>query len=193
MRKFHIKRLAAVLCAALAAVMLAGCGAAASLPRPTPTAGAPAYEIAGSCQISQEGNVVTVSGTIDIMNGAFVDVSVVAQDSTVLDHRTIQKTSDSIREQFTLTDEQLAEVVDFMGYICCAPTFYKNQPAEVYDRYGKKFENITNGKETAVWTNEGVILTFSSDWFRGVIPSPTQAPAPSPDDEPETSPAESAT
>jgi hypothetical protein len=193
MHKIHIKRLVALLCAALAAATLAGCGAASSLPRPMPTAGAATYNIAGSCAISQEGGVITVSGTIDVIEATKVNVSIVAQDSRILAERTIDKTAGNISEQFTLTDEQMEGVVDMQGFICCAPSYYGKQPANVYDKYGKKFENITNGKETAVFNNEGVILTFASDWLWGIIPSPTQAPAPSPTDAPETTPAESAT
>ena len=170
MRKIHIKRLAAFLSAVLIVTALAGCAGATSLPRPTPSAGAQTYSIAGSCTISQSGNVITVSGTIDVIEGTKVNVSVVAQDSRILVERTIGKTSGDISEQFTLTAEQMEGVVDMQGFICCAPSFYEKQPSEVYDKYGKKFENITNGLDTAVWSNEGVVLTFASDWLYGPYP-----------------------
>jgi hypothetical protein len=180
MRNIHIKRLAAFAAAALCVLALAGCGQAAALPRPKPTEGATTVTITGNCAISKSGNDITVSGAIDVMNGAYINISVVAQNGMVLANKTIQKSDAPISETFPLTDEQLASAVDLKGYICCAPSYYQKQPNEVYAAYGKKFENIANGEDTAVFTNEGVILTFASDWLNGVIPSPTAGPTPSP-------------
>ena len=47
-------------------------------------------------------------------------------------------------------------------------------------KYGKNFQNMTNDEDTAIWTNEGVILIFASDWLYGIVSSPTAAPTASP-------------
>jgi len=176
MYNFYIKRVAAVLAVALCVLTLAGCGQAAALERPTPAADAQTVTINGTCAISKDGDTFTVSGSIDVMDGAYIDVSVVAQDGTILANSTFQKSDELISESFTLTADQLEGVVDVKGYICCAPSYYHKQPDEVYDAYGKEFENIENGEDTAIFSNEGVVLTFASDWLYGEIPSPTAGP-----------------
>lgn len=181
MRKNRLKWLAGVLSAALIITMLAGCGGAASLQRPTPapTSSAAPVSVDGSCTISQSGDVITVSGTISVMDGTIIDVSIVAQNGMILDHHTLAKTQDAISEQFTVPADKMEGVVDIMGYISCAPSYYGKQPTGIYTAYGKKFENITN-ENNVVWSNEGVVLVFASDWLKGVIPSPTTGPTPTP-------------
>jgi|GEM_PF-1442870 hypothetical protein len=192
MRKIRLKWLAGLLSATLIITALAGCGSVSSLERPMPTAGATTYTVTGSCTISKSGDVVTVSGATDAMNGALIDVSVVAQNGIVIDHTAIQKTGDEISAQFTVTDEKYGDVVDMKGYITIAPLYYGKQSDEVYATYGKKFENITNDTDTAIWNNEGVILVFASEWLNGVVPITTPGPAPSPTATPEATPTVSA-
>jgi hypothetical protein len=180
MRKIRLKWLAGLLSALLIIIALAGCGSISSLAKPAPTEGAATHAVTGSCTISKNGDVFTVSGTTDIMNGALIDISVVAQDGTVIANKTITKTQDAISEQFTITAEQLSSVKDLRGYICCAPSFYGKQTVEVFGAYGNKFENITANAEDMVWNNEGIVLTFASDWLYGVVPETTPAPSPSP-------------
>ena len=187
MYNFYTKRVAAVLGVALCVLALAGCGQAAALERPEPSEGVQKVTITGTCAISQNGDVFTVTGSIDVMNGAWIDVSVVAQDGTILANNTFQKSDEPISESFTLTEEQLTGVVDVQGYICCAPSYYHKQTDEVYAAYGKKFENIANEGETAIFNNEGVILTFASDWLYGEIPSPTTEPTTEPSESAEAS------
>ena len=187
MRNIHIKRLTALIAMALCVVALVGCGQAASLQRPTPTAGAVTVPVSGTCTISEDNGVITVTGTLDVMNGAWIDVSIVAQNSAILSHSTFQKTDEPISLQFTLTEEQMEGVVDIQGFICCAPSYYHKQSDEVYAAYGKKFENITALDENVVWTNEGVILVVASDWLYGLIPSPTPGPTTAPTATPEVS------
>jgi len=188
MYKFYIKRLTAALAVILCAALLAGCGQAASLKRPEATEGATEVTISGTCSISQEGDVFTVSGSIDVMNGTWIDVSVVSQNGMILAHKTFQRSDEPILETFTITADKLEGVVDVKGYICCAPSYYHKQETEVYNVYGKKFENIQNGADTAVFNNEGVVLTFASDWLHGAIPSPTAGPTPTPAETADTSP-----
>ncbi len=192
MHNFIIKRLAAVLAVILCVAALAGCGQAASLKPPTHSDGVQVTTITGSCAITKDGNVYTVSGSIDVMNGTYIDVSVVAQNGMILAHNTILKSDTPISESFTLTDEQMEGVVDVKGYICCAPSYYKKQPSEVYDAYGKKFENLTAADGSMIWNNEGNVLTFASDWLNGVIPSPTTGPTPTATPETSTSASASA-
>ena len=186
MHNFYIKRVAAVLAVALCILTLAGCGQAAALQRPEPSEGVQKVTITGACAISQTGDVFTVTGSIDVMNGTYIDVSVVAQDGAILANHTFQKSDEPISVEFTLTADQLEGVVDMKGYICCAPSYYHKQTDEVYAAYGKKFENFET-TENIVWNNEGVIALFASDWLYGEIPSPTTGPTTEPSESGEAS------
>lgn len=179
MRKNRLKWLAGMISAALIITTLAGCGGVSALARPMPSAGAATIAIEGSCTISQDGDVITVSGTIGVINGTMIDVSIVAQNGMVIDHKSFLKTQEDISYQFTVPADKLEGVVDMRGYISCAPSYYGKQPTEILTAYGNKFENITN-TENVVWSNEGIVLTFASDWLRGQIPSPTAGPTPTP-------------
>jgi hypothetical protein len=178
MRKTRVKMLAVLLAMGLCAFALAGCGTA-TLSRPVPSDASLGVVVAGSCEIAYSGNVITVSGTIDVPDGAWIDVSIVAQNSTTIDHRTIQKSQAPISEQFTLSDEALEGMVDIQGFICFAPSYYHKQSNDIYTKYGNKFQNITN-TENVVWNNEGIIVTYASGWLYGNIPTPTPGPIPSP-------------
>lgn len=189
MRVISKKMLAVLFTAVFVITALAGCGGVSSLARPTPDPSASLLPVTGSCAISKNGDVFTVSGTTDIMNGALIHISVVAQDGTAIHQTTITKVQNEISEQFTITAEQLKDVVDLKGYISCAPSYYGKQPNEVYDAYGKQFQNIINDTDTAVWTTEGVLIMFASDWLYGIVPQTTPGPTPVPAATPEAAPA----
>ena len=191
MRKIRLKWLAGVLSAALIITVLAGCGGASALLRPVPTPGAAEVSIDGSCTISQSGDVITVSGTIGVMNGTIIDISILAQNGMTIDHYSLAKTQDEVSWEFTVPADKLEGVVDIKGYISCAPSYYGKQPTEVLTTYGKKFENINN-TENVVWNNEGVALVFASDWLYGIVPSPTAGPTPTPIATPAATPSVSA-
>ena len=191
MRKIRLKWLAGALSAALIITVLAGCGGAAALLRPVPTPGAAEVSIDGSCTISQSGDVITVSGTIGVMNGTIIDISILAQNGMTIDHYSLAKTQDEVSWEFTVPADKLEGVVDIKGYISSAPSYYGKQPTEVLEAYGKKFENINN-TENVVWNNEGVALVFESDWLYGIVPSPTAGPTPTPIATPAATPTVSA-
>jgi len=180
MHIFHIKRITAVFAAVFCILALAGCSNVQALAMPTPDPSAVLQPVTGICTISKNGDVFTVSGKTDVMNGTLVDVSVVAQNGMVIDHQTITKTQDDISVDFTITADKLEDIVDLKGYLTIAPSFYGNQSSDVYTAYGKKFQNMTAEAENLEWTNEGVIVLFASDWLYGLIPSPTAGPTPSP-------------
>ncbi len=179
MRKIRFKWLVGVISAALIIATLAGCGGVSALQRPTPGPSSTAAPVSvdGSCTISQNGDVITVSGTINVINGTIIDVSLVAQNGMIIDHHAMAKTEENVKWDFTVPADKLEGVADIKGYISCAPAYYGKQPPEVYAAYGSKFENITN-TDNVVWNLEGIELVFASEWLNGVIPSPTAGPTP---------------
>ncbi len=188
MRVISKKMLAVLFTAVFVITALAGCGGVSSLARPTPDPGASQYTVNGSCSISKTGDIITVSGTTDVMNGTIINVSVVAQDGTVIDSINVTQTGAEISQQFTVTDKYDG-IVDMKGYLTITPSYYKKQPSNVTEVYGSQFQNIVNDTDTAIWSSEGVMLVFASDWLYGIVPQTTPGPTPSPAATPEAAPA----
>ena len=160
MRK-NVKIVVLVLCLVTIGALFGGCGGA-SLPKPTPLPDVPTYAVTGRCEIALNGNVITVSGETDLMDGVFLNISLIAQNGMVVDSVTIIKSGDQVSEDFQISDKY-DDVISVVGYITCAPTLYGNQPENVDAVYGDKFEYIEATKDNAVWNGDGVIVLFASD------------------------------
>ncbi|MGI5850161.1 MAG: hypothetical protein ACOX8Q_08905 [Christensenellales bacterium] len=161
MRKFSVKISVVCLCLALSVAILAGCGSV-SLSKPTPLADVPTYPVTGKCDIVVNGDTITVLGQTDLMNGVFLNISVVAQNGMTVDSVTITKNGDQVSQDFKITDKY-ENVDSIIGYITCAPTLYGNQPENVDKIYGDNFEYIEATKDNSVWNSDGVIVLFASD------------------------------
>ena len=159
------KLLMKTITAAIAVLMIifaAGCGSTL-LTRPQPLAGVPTHLITGECEISVDGEQITVSGTTDIMDGAQIHVSVVAQNGMVIDHNIFTKNGDEISRTFTISADKYEGVKQITGYITCAPSMYGAQPQNVIDAYGKKFEQIDVETKDNIWNNDGIVVLFASE------------------------------
>jgi hypothetical protein len=161
MRKFSFKIMVLVLTLAAAAAVFSGCGTV-QLEKPKALEGVPTFPVTGSCEIAIKGNVINVSGETDLMDGTFINISVVAQNGMTLDSATIVKSGNSISSDFALTDKYEG-VKKIKGYITCAPTLYGKQPDNVYKNYGNTFEYIETDKENYIWEKDGIIILFGSD------------------------------
>ena len=162
MQKVKYKSFAVIVCIGVLVIMLAGCGSV-SLPRPEALEGAPTFEVTGSCDISIDGDVITVSGETDIMDGALIDISVVGQDGMVIEHEKITKSGDTMSHEFVITDELYSGVDSVVGYITFAPKTFGNQLDAVYETYGDDFEYIDAGEGNYIWDKNGIIVLFASE------------------------------
>jgi len=158
-------RISAVAVAALMLVMmLSGCGGANTLKPPAMKEGAVAVKVTGSCEMTIDGDTVTVSGETDIMPGSVVCVSVESQNGITLDSAVVTVQDKKISQQFKITEEKYGEgVVSVVGHITFSPRQYGTQPAEVYEKYGNKFENITPDGKNVLWNTNGNFVVFASE------------------------------
>lgn len=161
MRKFGIKIVVVVLLLASTLAILSGCGSA-QLAKPTPQGGVASFKVTGSCDISISKDTVTVSGETDIMDGAYINISVVAQDGMTIDTVNLVKSGNKISQTFTMGDKY-KDAGRIKGYISCAPTLYGKQTDAVFSSYGKKFEYIIADKDNYLWQSDGIIILFGSD------------------------------
>lgn len=155
MRKLNFK-IFLVLFVVIIAASFSACSSPV-LSRPLPSPGVTTIKINGSCDISINNNVVTVSGQTDIMDGAILQIAVLGQNGMTLDSVIITKSGDQISHDFTITDKYKG-VTAVTGFITCMPKLYGNQPDAVYKAYGNKFENV----DAAQWNAEGNIIIFQS-------------------------------
>ena len=162
MHRVKYKVFAAVISLGIIVMALAGCGAA-SVERPEALAGAPTFEVTGSCDISVDGDTVTVSGETNIVDGALIDISVVGQNGMVIDNETVTKSGDTFSKTFTITGEKYDGIQSIVGYITFAPKTFGNQPDAVYRTYGDDFEYIDAGEGNYIWDKNGIIVMFASD------------------------------
>lgn len=161
----QIKRLkitAAAILVVLLAVFMVGCGSV-STPKPTMSENATPVAVDGSCEIALNGDTLTVSGEMNVMEGALLHMSIVSQDGMIVDYVTMPKNGDQISHDFTITSEKYDETVkQVTGFITCAPTLYGQQPEAVYAAYGKKFENLQGPEGDIVWNGDGIVVLFAS-------------------------------
>lgn len=159
MRKTGLKVILILVCICLAAA-LAGCGAVV-LTRPAKSDGAASVAITGSCNMSLENGVITITGQTNIMDGALLQIAVVGQDGLTVDSKVITKSGDQISQSFNIS-EKYKDIKTVFGFITCAPSQYGAQPDGVYNSYGRKFENITADNDNYQWDGGGNIIIFQS-------------------------------
>ncbi len=161
-KRFKIA-VAAILLVSLT-VLMAGCGGAASVPKPTMSENATPVSVDGSCEMSLDGDTITVSGETSLMDGALLHISVVSQDGMIVDYVTMTKSGDQVSHEFTISSEKYDDTVKAVtGFITCAPSQYGEQPEAIYASYGKKFENLQAPEGDIVWNGGGVVVLFASE------------------------------
>lgn len=145
-------------------VMLSGCGGGGTVKPPAMKEGAVAVTVTGSCEMTIEGDTITVSGETNILPGALVCVSVESQSGMTLDSVIIPVEDKKISHQFKITADKYDEgVVSVTGHITCAPRIYGTQSTAVYEKYGSKFENITPDGQNVLWDSNGNFVVFASE------------------------------
>lgn len=155
---------AMVVAVLLLITMLGGCSGGGTLNKTEMKEGAVAVTVTGSCNIKVENGVITVSGETNLLSGSILYISVEAQNGITLDSVKITKgDSDQISQDFSITDDKYTDsVVSVIGHITCAPRLYGTQPANIYETYGDKFENIVSDGNL-IWNSSGVSVVFGSE------------------------------
>ena len=165
MLKKYSKILAAVSAALLLMTILAGCSGGGTLKAPAMKEGATEVTVTGSCDLTVDGDTITVSGETNLMAGAIVCVSVESQSGMTLDSVKLPIGEDGkISQEFTKTADKYDEAVtSITGHIACVPRLYGTQPTAVYEKYGSKFENIALDGQNILWNSNGKMVVFASE------------------------------
>ncbi|MGI5918198.1 MAG: hypothetical protein ACOX8N_00860 [Christensenellales bacterium] len=156
-------KITAVVAALILVVALAGCGGGTLKP-PAMQEGATPVTVTGSCEMTIDGDTITVSGEIDVLPGSLVCVSVESQSGITLDSAVVTVEGKKISQQFKITEDKYDEgVVSVTGHITFSPRQYGTQPEEVYKKYGTRFENIKPDGKNVLWNSNGNIVVFASE------------------------------
>lgn len=161
MKKIGFKTIIVVFCIILIMGVLSGCGGAPMV-KPERLADVPTYDVTGNCELELTGDVITVSGQTDLMDGVIVHISVHDQAGKELDSVNIIKNGDKMSQEFQVTASKYDETTKYVvGYITCVPKLYGEQSESVFKNYGEKFEYV-NTKDD-LWNNEGILVVFGSE------------------------------
>jgi hypothetical protein len=140
--KQNRKQIILVTILALAVMMTTGCigggGGAIEAPAGAPN-GAVMAPITGSCMVEVASGKVIVSSDADIMDGAFVVLSVNAMDSDTLAETVIVKNGDNLKAEFAIEDDWGDEVY---GFVVMSPELNGKQAEHILAIYGEHFEKV---------------------------------------------------
>ena len=135
MRRIHINRLAALICALLAVAALTGCGAPEPLERPMPSPGrrnirhrGKLRHLKGRRRHYRIGHNRRHRGHMGRYFGRCA-----GQQDTRSPHDT-KKHRATYPSSSPFTEEQLSGMVDMQGFISCAPSYYHKQSDDVYSK-----------------------------------------------------------
>lgn len=143
------------------AVTLSGCGGSVNTQRPTPLPDAKTYTISGELTASPiENGKITLRANTNLMDGTLVRFSIESVLGEQLKHEDIIKEGDNLVAEFDISGISQESVYCFLT---STPNLYGDQSKEVFDAYGKNFENLYSDNENnIIWNNKGVILIFST-------------------------------
>jgi hypothetical protein len=145
-------------------MMLAGCSGGGTLKAPAMKEGATEVSVTGSCDLTIDGDTITVSGETNLMAGTIVRISVESQSGMTLDSVNVPLGEDGkLSQEFAKTADKYGDTVaSVTGHISCVPRQYGTQPTAVYEKYGSKFENIALGSDDILWNSNGKMVVFAS-------------------------------
>lgn len=148
-----------ILMICLTMLIICGCGKNSSeVLKPTQSEGAQSYNIEGDCIANLNNNILTVSGTNNVIDNTNGVITILNSNGSVADKKKFQQQNGSVTMDFDVKDDWTDSV-----YACIAYSTQQGdkQPREITDIYGKKFENMTG--ENVIWDLKGVIAVFQSD------------------------------
>ena len=138
----------------------AGCGGTVEIKKPAPDEGATMFEVEGNCEAVLNGDILTVSGTTNLMDGTNGTISVLNSDGMVAEEVKFTKDGDQISHDFTVSNDWNDIVY---GFITFDTQQADKQPDAVTEVYGKNFENLEGPAECVIWDLKGVIAVFQSE------------------------------
>ena len=141
----------------LSVAVLSACGSS-ELVRPSMAEGATAVDVSGTCEATLEGDVLKVTATTNLDDGVIGRISVASYDGRVLEKKAITKSGDNLSAEFTVGSDWPETVYCF--YVA-DPSEDGRQTDAVYEKYGKKFENM-QGDQVIISAN-GLALTLRSE------------------------------
>jgi len=143
---------------ALAAVLTGCARGSAEVSKPKPSEGAEMFTVEGECGAALDGNILTVSGSSNLMDGTNGVISVLNSDGIMVEEHKFTQSGESVSFDFEVQDDWTDIVY---GYISFSTQQGDKQPKEVTEVYGKKFENLEG--ENIIWDLKGVIAVFQSE------------------------------
>ncbi len=156
MRK--IKKIAVVLAMVAMLAVLAACGAA-SITRPIAEEGKDMVAVEGTCSISREGDVLKVSVSTNLMDGAAMKVTIDSYNGDQLAAKYYTKAGDNFYVEFDIDPEWSGIVY---GTMTCEPHANGDHTEEIYEAYGDNFQNI-EGEDVLYNLTEGNYLVLQSE------------------------------
>jgi len=153
--KKSLKYTAVLLLAALCLMLFAGCGEV-QLIQPKADEGVTPIKLEGTC-VLQKDSVIRVYTHSNLMDGAVVKFTLDSFNGVELASQTYTKKGDDIYAEFSIDPSWKGMIY---GSMVCIPD---DQPAEVKEKYGKKFQNIQG--ENVIWDTNGNIFVLQSEKF----------------------------
>jgi hypothetical protein len=142
--------------------LLSGCGGAATMARPSADP-SKIVKVTGSCTMTIENKKATIQCTTDMIDGVKIRLSVENPQGKQLAFSDIVKMGDNLKAEFDLS---AFNETAYFGFALCAPELtgeqasYGKQSDAVFEKYGKKFENIDSAN--VMWTTDHVFVLFAS-------------------------------
>ena len=135
-----------------------GCGGNVSeIAKPQPGEGAQVFTVEGSCEAVLQGGTLTVSGTTNLMDGVNGVIKVMGSDGSTVEEVNFTKQGEAITHTFTVEEDWPDKVYGFVSFDTQQS---KQQPKDVRELYGSKFENLEG--ESILWDSKGVMVVFQS-------------------------------
>ena len=137
---------------------LCACGAA-SITKPIPDESAEIVKIDASCTMTRVGDKLKVSVSTNLMDGAVMKVTIDSYNGDQLAAKYYTKAGDNFYVEFDIDPKWSGAV---FGTMVCEPHMNGEHTTEIYDKYGKRFQNIA-GEHILYNMSEGNYLAVQSE------------------------------
>ena len=153
----YLKRSALILALALTVAAFAACGSA-TISRPTPSEGAQTVEIGGDVRAEIRSGELYVSCSTDALDNTVLKVSVDSYTGDELASVVYYKTCPNFYASFPIEESWGTGPV--FASLVIESKANGDQPKEVYEQYGNRFENLTG--ENVLWNANGNVVVIQT-------------------------------
>lgn len=154
----RIKKTVVFLILAVLVFGACACGSPA-IAKPAPDEGAEIAKIDAKCTMTRNGDVLKVSVSTNLMDGAAMKVTIDSYNGDQLAAKYYTKAGDNFFVEFDIDPNWKGAV---FGTMTCEPHANGEHTKEIYEKYGKKFQNI-EGPQILYNTSEGNYLAVQSE------------------------------